>query len=48
MRGILVSVLLLVVAMLIYQAVAEGDEGMKQQIGGAGSSMGSHIRGISP
>ncbi|WP_179090196.1 hypothetical protein MHI37_06155 [Paenibacillus sp. FSL H8-0548] len=48
MRGILVSMLLLVTVILLYQAVAEGDEGMKKQIDGAGSSISSHIRGMSP
>ncbi|WP_161807556.1 hypothetical protein [Bacillus sp. FJAT-28004] len=48
MRGILVSMLLLVAVMICYQAVAEGDEGMKKQIDGAGSSISSHIREMNP
>jgi hypothetical protein len=48
MRGILVSILLLITVIILYQAVAEGDEGMKQQINGAGGSISNHIRGIDP
>jgi hypothetical protein len=48
MRGILISMLLLVTVILLYQAVAEGDEGMKKQLDGAGSAIGNHIRGTSP
>jgi hypothetical protein len=48
MRGILVSLLLIITVIILYHAVAEGDGGMKQQIEGAGSSISSHIRGISP
>jgi hypothetical protein len=48
MRGILISMLLLVTVILLYHAVAEGDEGMKQQMDGAGSSISGHIRGMSP
>lgn len=48
MRGILVSMLLLITVIIMYEAVAEGDGGMKRQIDGAGGSIGSHIRGMSP
>ncbi|WP_155971868.1 hypothetical protein [Paenibacillus sp. Soil522] len=48
MRGILVSMLLLVTVIILYQAVAEGDGGMKRQLDGAGGSVSSHIRGMSP
>ncbi|WP_157265781.1 MULTISPECIES: hypothetical protein [Bacillales] len=48
MRGILVSMLLLITVILLYQSVAEGDGGMKQQIDGAGGSISDHIRGIDP
>lgn len=47
MRGILVS-MLLVTVLILYQAVAEGDGGMKRQLDGAGGSVSSHIRGMSP
>ncbi|WP_171056392.1 hypothetical protein [Paenibacillus sinopodophylli] len=48
MRGILISMLLLVAVLACYQAIVEGDTGMKQQIDGAGSSISSHIRSMSP
>lgn len=48
MRNILISMLLLVTVIILYQAVAEGDGGMKRQLDGAGGSVGSHIRGMSP
>jgi hypothetical protein len=48
MRGILISMLLLVTVILLYQTVAEGDAGMKKQLDGAGSAIGSHIRGTNP
>ncbi|MGO4548595.1 hypothetical protein AB4Z29_27780 [Paenibacillus sp. 2TAB23] len=48
MRGILISMLLLVAVLACYQAIAEGDAGMKRQIDGAGSSISSHIRSMSP
>ncbi|MGO4183906.1 hypothetical protein AB4Z45_30845 [Paenibacillus sp. MCAF9] len=48
MRSILVSMLLLIAVIICYQAVADGDKGMKKQIDGAGSSISSHIREMSP
>ncbi|WP_424768840.1 hypothetical protein [Paenibacillus sp. sgz302251] len=48
MRAILVSTLLLITVIILYQAVAEGDAGMKGQINGAGSAIREHIRGMSP
>lgn len=48
MRGILVSMLLLITVVLMVQAIAEGETGMKQQIHGAGGAVSSHIRGMSP
>ncbi|MEV5030423.1 hypothetical protein [Paenibacillus sp. LPE1-1-1.1] len=48
MRGILISMLLLVTVLICYQAVAEGDTGMKRQMDGAGSSVSTHIRSMSP
>ncbi|RCW44157.1 hypothetical protein DFP97_11220 [Paenibacillus prosopidis] len=48
MRGILVSMLLLITVIFLYQAVAEGDAGMKRQIQGAGGTVSEHIRGMSP
>ncbi|CAM4187803.1 hypothetical protein L1N85_11505 [Paenibacillus alkaliterrae] len=48
MRGILAAMLLLITVMVLYQSIAEGDSGMKQQIHGAGGSVSTHIRGMSP
>ncbi|NIK80513.1 hypothetical protein FHS15_005703 [Paenibacillus castaneae] len=48
MRGILVSMLLLITVLLLYQAIAEGGTGMKHNIHEAGVSVSGHIRGMSP
>ncbi|MDQ8738906.1 hypothetical protein [Paenibacillus sp. LHD-38] len=48
MRGILISMLLLITVLICYQAFAEGDTGLKRQMDGAGSSISTHIRGMSP
>lgn len=40
--------LLLITVIILYQAVAGGDAGIKQQIDGAGGSVSDRIRGISP
>lgn len=48
MRGILISMLLLITVLLLYQAFAEGDEGMNQHINEAGGSISDHIKGMTP
>ncbi len=48
MRALLVAMLLLVTVMLLYQGIAEGDEGMHGQLDHAGHSVSGHIRGMSP
>jgi hypothetical protein len=48
MRAILISTLLLITAVLVYTAIAEGDSGMKSQVNGAGEAISDHIRQMSP
>ena len=48
MRALLVSMLLLVTALLIYAAAAEGESGIKSRNNEAGSSVSQYIRGMSP
>ncbi|MFD2115677.1 hypothetical protein ACFSTH_10690 [Paenibacillus yanchengensis] len=48
MRSILISVMLIMVALLIYNSVAGGDGGMKKQLKRSGESMSEHISKISP
>ncbi|WP_165279974.1 hypothetical protein [Paenibacillus protaetiae] len=48
MRGLLVTVLLLITVIAIYNSVAEGDHGMKQQVKGTGEAVGSYIRRMNP
>ncbi|MCA0756775.1 hypothetical protein KP806_17090 [Paenibacillus sp. N4] len=48
MRAILTAMLLLITVIVIYGSVAEGEDGMKRQINGAGGSVSTHIRGMSP
>lgn len=48
MRGILISMLLLITVLLLYQFVAEGETGMNNQTERAGGAISDHIRGMSP
>jgi hypothetical protein len=48
LRSLLISMLLLVTVVLIYSAVAEGEDGMKSTTDEAGYSIGDYIRGMSP
>ncbi|MBW7476419.1 hypothetical protein K0T92_16930 [Paenibacillus oenotherae] len=48
MRAILMSVLFIIVAVVIYANVIEGDEGTKIQVERSGSRMSDSIRSISP
>ncbi|MBH5320154.1 hypothetical protein I6N90_20320 [Paenibacillus sp. GSMTC-2017] len=48
MRAILTSMLLIIAVILIYTSVAEGDDGMKNQINKVGGTMGEYIEGMSP
>lgn len=48
MRAILTSLLLIITAILIFSAVAEGDNGMKNGMNRIGGAMGEYIEGMSP
>jgi hypothetical protein len=48
MRALLLSMLLLVTVLLVYSAVAEGEDGMRSQTNKAGASISDYIRGMSP
>lgn len=48
MRGILISMLLLITVLILYQMVAKGDDGMNEQTQRAGGAVSDHIRGMSP
>ncbi|MFC4777130.1 hypothetical protein ACFO9Q_10065 [Paenibacillus sp. GCM10023252] len=48
MRGLLISLLLLITVIIIYTSTAEGDAGTKKQLERAGNSMSDYIRGMSP
>ncbi|GBG11824.1 hypothetical protein PAT3040_06672 [Paenibacillus agaridevorans] len=48
MRALLLSMLLLVTVLLVYSAVAEGEDGMRSQTNEAGASISDYIRGMSP
>lgn len=48
MRTILMSVLFLIVAVVVYTNVTEGDEGTKAQIERSGGQMSRSIQRISP
>lgn len=48
MRALLVCMLLLVTVMMIYSAVAMGEDGMRSQTNEAGASVSDYIRGMSP
>ncbi|MDF2836565.1 MAG: hypothetical protein K0Q63_2205 [Paenibacillus sp.] len=48
MRALLVCMLLLVTVMIVYSAVALGEDGMRARTDEAGASVGDYIRGMSP
>jgi hypothetical protein len=48
MRSILVSVLLLIVVLVMYSNLTEGDQGTKEQVERSGASMSDSIRRMSP
>lgn len=48
MRAILISLLLIITAVLVYAAVAEGDNGMKSGLNRTGGAMSEYIKGMSP
>lgn len=48
MRSILMTLLLIVTAILVYTAVAEGDEGLNESVSRTGGAMGEYIKGMSP
>lgn len=48
MRAILIAVMLLLVVLVIYSNITDGEAGMKQQLKRSGTSMSEHISGISP
>lgn len=48
MRTILVTLLLLITAVVIYAAVAEGEGGMNRQVQRTGGVMSDYIRKMSP
>lgn len=48
MRSLLITVLLLITVVILYNNVAEGDGGMKQQINRSGDAVGSYVRQMSP
>ncbi|CAM4477815.1 MULTISPECIES: hypothetical protein [Paenibacillus] len=48
MRGLLMTLMLLVTVILIYTAVVEGESGTKAQVESSGRAMSESIRGISP
>jgi len=48
LRSLLITMLLLITVVVVYQAVVEGTGGMKAHIAGAGKSMSEHIRSMDP
>ena len=48
MRAILASLLLLIMAVLIYHSVAEGESGMKSEVNHSGRAISEHVRSMSP
>ncbi|MEK3882483.1 hypothetical protein [Paenibacillus sp. PL2-23] len=48
MRAILTSLLLIITAVLVYTAAADGEGGMKSGIGRTGSAISDYVKGMSP
>lgn len=48
MRAILISVLLIIVAIAVYNATIGGEGGMKSQLNQSGNTMNERIRQMSP
>ncbi len=48
MRSILIAIMLIVTVIIIYNNVADGDDGIKNQLNRSGQSMSEHISRISP
>ncbi|MEF2246855.1 MULTISPECIES: hypothetical protein [unclassified Paenibacillus] len=48
MRSLLITLLLIITAILIYEGVAGGENGMNTQVNRSGGAMSQHIRQLSP
>jgi len=48
MRSLLITLLLIITAIFIYEGVTGGEGGMNKQVNRSGGAMAEHIRSISP
>lgn len=48
MRQLLVTILLLITVIALYESVAEGDEGLNARVRGAGEAVHGYLEGMSP
>lgn len=48
MRSLLITMLLLITVLVLYEGVAEGDEGLNGRLKEAGESVHSYVQGMSP
>ncbi|MFF2890458.1 hypothetical protein [Paenibacillus sp. NPDC057967] len=48
MRAILMTLLLIITAVVVYTAVAEGDDGLNKGVSRTGDAMGEYLKGMSP